>query len=78
MNYVIKPLSQKSLFTAKFQQVQTHYNERYIINKTTERRHLAHNHETDLILLYDEKGKILNLILVYHDRGRRYILYAEL
>ena len=36
-----------------------HYNERYIINKTTERRHLAHNHETDLILLYDEKGKIL-------------------
>ena len=56
MNYVIKPLSQKS-FTAKFQ-VQTHYNERYIINKTTE-RHLAHNHETDLILLYDEKGKIL-------------------
>ena len=59
MNYVIKPLSQKSLFTAKFQQVQTHYNERYIINKTTERRHLAHNHETDLILLYDEKGKIL-------------------
>lgn len=59
MNYVIKPLSQKSLFTAKFQQVQTHYNERYIINKTTERQHLAHNHETDLILLYDEKGKIL-------------------
>lgn len=59
MNYVIKPLSQKSLFTAKFQQVQTHYNERYIINKTTERQHLTHDHETDLILLYDEKGKIL-------------------
>ena len=64
MNYVIKPLSQKSLFTAKFQQVQTHYNERYIINKTTERRHLAHNHETDLILYDDEKVRFWNLILV--------------
>ena len=29
------------------------------MNKTSERHYLEHNHETDLILLYDETGKIL-------------------
>lgn len=59
MQHVVADLSDKKAFTAKFQQLQNHIPRSVIINKTTQRDHLAHMHETDLILLYDEKGKIL-------------------
>ncbi|MDY4022630.1 aminotransferase class IV [Staphylococcus borealis] len=59
IDHMIKPLPAKTLFTAKFKQAQSNCNDQYVINKTSQRQHLAHNHETDLVLLYDETGKIL-------------------
>lgn len=35
--------------------------ESIIVNKTSERHYLEHSHETDLILLYDENGKIFGI-----------------
>src|SRR5699024_12542906 len=46
-------------FTAKLVQLQPIQDNRILTNKTTNRGHLMHNHETDLILLYDKEGKIL-------------------
>ena len=57
--HVIQPLSSKKIFTARFKKSNSDYPQKFIINKTTERAYLAHNHETDLILLYDDSGKIL-------------------
>ena len=55
----MSPLPEKSSFTAKFQVLPKAVNPTFINNKTTERKHLAHNHETDLILLTSEDGKVL-------------------
>ena len=57
--HVIQPLSSKDNFTARFKKSNSDYPQKFIINKTTERAYLTHNHETDLILLYDDSGKIL-------------------
>ncbi|MGS0652824.1 aminotransferase class IV, partial [Staphylococcus arlettae] len=59
MDYQIFPLTTKNHFTAKLQCVSQHVPKAYVINKTSQREHLRHNHETDLILLYNEEGKIL-------------------
>lgn len=59
MQHVVAELSDKKVFTAKFQPLPKHIPSTLLINKTTERNHLEHTHQTDLILLYDEKGKIL-------------------
>src|SRR5699024_85319 len=52
-------LTQKDSFTTKIVSLNQTKEKRIITNKTTNRDHLAHNHETDLILHYDESGKIL-------------------
>ncbi|MGJ5712736.1 aminotransferase class IV [Staphylococcus auricularis] len=59
MHYTIAELPDKVEFTAKLQQIdpQTPVEER--VHKTSHRDHLQHDHQTDLVLLYDEKGKIL-------------------
>lgn len=59
LEYVIKSLPAKTSFTAKLQVMDSDCDERYIINKTSERQHLEHNHQTDLVLLYSNNGKIL-------------------
>ncbi|WP_436860093.1 aminotransferase class IV [Staphylococcus caeli] len=59
MDTVVAPISVKQRFTAKLQQVAQQVNSSYVVNKTTERAHLTHNHQTDLVLLYNEDGKIL-------------------
>lgn len=57
--YEVAELPQKDIFTAKIVPLTQIRDKRILTNKTTNRDHLAHNHETDLILLYDESGKIL-------------------
>src|SRR5699024_9647216 len=57
--YEVAELPQKDSFTAKIVPLTQIQDKRILTNKTTNRDHLAHNHETDLILLYDESGKIL-------------------
>ncbi|MBW4836474.1 MAG: aminotransferase class IV [Staphylococcaceae bacterium] len=59
LNYVLAPLANKTFFTAKIVQRSHLVKESIIVNKTSERHYLEHSHETDLILLYDENGKIL-------------------
>ncbi|MCJ1656937.1 aminotransferase class IV [Staphylococcus sp. NRL 16/872] len=59
LSHVLKPLTEKNKFTAKLKESDATCSKEYVINKTTERQHLAHNHHTDLILLYSETGKIL-------------------
>ena len=59
IDYDIFPHTTKNHFTAKLQCVSQHVSKTYVINKTSQREHLSHNHETDLILLYNEEGKIL-------------------
>ncbi|SCS28386.1 aminotransferase class IV [Staphylococcus caeli] len=59
MDTVIAEMTDKQRFTAKLQQVVSQVNQHYIINKTSERAHLMHNYQTDLVLLYNEDGKIL-------------------
>lgn len=59
LDYIVAPLPEKTLFTARLVQRTHHVNQKYLVNKTSERHYLEHNHETDLILLYDETGKIL-------------------
>ncbi|MBI5971772.1 aminotransferase class IV [Staphylococcus caledonicus] len=57
--HVIKPLPEKTNFTAKLKLMDTTCPQSFIINKTSERQHLEHNHVTDLVLLYNNEGKIL-------------------
>ncbi|MEB8125181.1 aminotransferase class IV [Staphylococcus succinus] len=58
-DYVVAELTTKVNFTAKLIQTSNNTSESVIVNKTTDRAHLDHNHETDIILLYDLEGKIL-------------------
>lgn len=55
----IADLPDKTLFSAQLQRLPKHIPEAIITNKTTNRAHLTHQHQTDLILLYDANGKIL-------------------
>ncbi|WP_281673263.1 aminotransferase class IV [Staphylococcus auricularis] len=59
MHYTVAELPDKVEFTAKLQLIddQTPIEER--IHKTSNRDHLLHDHQTDLVLLYDQSGKIL-------------------
>lgn len=59
LDYVVVPLSDKRIFTAQKAQRPLHIEQSLIVNKTSERHHLEHNHDTDLVLFYDENGKIL-------------------
>lgn len=58
-DYELASLPPKDSFTAKLVQLQPIQDNCILTNKTTNRAHLMHNHETDLILLYDKEGKIL-------------------
>ncbi|CAM3011246.1 aminotransferase class IV [Staphylococcus argensis] len=55
----IAELPTKSRFSAQFQLSQSSVDTSVVMHKTTDRRHLAHDHQTDLILLYRSDGKIL-------------------
>lgn len=59
MEYVAASLAEKSTFTAKLLPLTSDVNKQVVINKTTQRAHLEHNHQTDIVLLYNEKGKVL-------------------
>ncbi|MGK3149623.1 aminotransferase class IV [Staphylococcus shinii] len=59
MEYVAASLPEKSTFTAKLLPLTSDVNKQVVINKTTQRAHLEHNHQTDIVLLYNEKGKVL-------------------
>ncbi|RIL70528.1 aminodeoxychorismate lyase [Staphylococcus devriesei] len=57
--HVIKLLTEKTSFTAKLKLMNTTSPQSFIINKTSARQHLEHSHVTDLVLLYNNEGKIL-------------------
>ena len=59
LNYELFPIPDKPFFTARLVQQKKNIDKVIITNKTTERDYLTHNHFTDLILIYDEDGKIL-------------------
>ncbi|MDW8570397.1 aminotransferase class IV [Staphylococcus shinii] len=59
MEYVAASLPEKSTFTAKLLPLTSDVNKQVVIHKTTQRAHLEHNHQTDIVLLYNEKGKVL-------------------
>ena len=59
LTYQCVALPNKSHFTAKAQQIKTDYPKWQYINKTSHREHVEHNHETDVVLYYDNKGKVL-------------------
>ncbi|PTI83739.1 aminotransferase class IV [Staphylococcus xylosus] len=59
MHYVAAPLPEKSTFTAKLIPLTPDVNKQVVVHKTTQRAHLEHNHQTDLVLLYNEEGKVL-------------------
>lgn len=57
--HVIADLPIKSSFTARLVKLNVPDNHEEMIYKTTQRNHLAHNHATDIILLYNDEGKLL-------------------
>lgn len=79
--YEVAELPQKDCFTAKIVPLTPIQDKRVLTNKTTNRDHLAHNHETDLILLYDKSGKILEFdignIMIKEDECYYTPLYNE-
>ena len=56
---MIADLPIKSSFTARLVKLNVPDNHEEMIYKTTQRNHLAHNHATDIILLYNDEGKLL-------------------
>lgn len=59
VSFEIAELPDKQYFTARLVKLDKAVNEQDLIHKTTQRDHLQHDHSTDLILLHDDKGKIL-------------------
>lgn len=59
LSFEIVELPDKQYFTARLVNLDNAVNEQNLIHKTTNREHLQHDHSTDLILLHDDKGKIL-------------------
>lgn len=59
LDYVVAELSVKNKFTAKLTPLTSDVNKKKLTHKTTDRKHLEHNHHTDLVLLHDRKGKLL-------------------
>lgn len=59
LEYVVAPLSSKSQFTATI--VPEHNDSSHLtkINKTSNRNHVTYRLDTDLALIYDKNGKIL-------------------
>ncbi|MBO1198801.1 aminotransferase class IV [Staphylococcus simiae] len=80
-DYIAAPVAYKEMFTAQFEKASQHVPREIVTNKTTNRKHLAHMHMTDLILLYDNKGKILEFDIgniVIEENGMWYTpIYEE-
>ena len=55
----IAELPTKSRFSARFQPSHPSADPSVVTHKTTDRSHLEHDHQTDLILLYRSDGKVL-------------------
>ncbi|MDG0842753.1 aminotransferase class IV [Staphylococcus equorum] len=75
LDYVVAALSDKNKFTAKLLLLPDNINKPELINKTTVRKHLSHNHQTDLVLLYDSNEKLLEFDignLMIKEDGRYY------
>lgn len=81
LDYVVATLSDKNKFTAKLVPLTDNVNKPELINKTTIRKHLSHNHQTDLVLLYDSNGKLLEFdignIMIKEDECYYTPLYNE-
>ena len=58
LNYELFPIPDKPFYRTT-SSTKKNIDKVIITNKTTERDYLTHNHFTDLILIYDEEGKIL-------------------
>lgn len=59
VTHTIAPLPNKEKFTAQLCLQMPNVPTWKVINKTTARDFLAHDHETDVVLFYDASGKIL-------------------
>lgn len=59
LSHQVAELPDKQHFSARAQAIDTHYPKWQYINKTSNRKHVEHNHETDVVLYYDHKGKVL-------------------
>lgn len=72
LTFEVAELPDKQYFTARLVKLDNAVNDKYLIHKTTQRNHLQHDHSTDLILLYDDKGKVLEFdignIMVEEDK----------
>ncbi|CAM4081462.1 aminodeoxychorismate lyase [Staphylococcus schweitzeri] len=72
---IVSELPKKNTFTAKIQTLQNSVEPIFLNNKTTERKHLDHQHETDLILLTSPNGKVLEFDIgniVIEENGKWY------
>ncbi|ATY56348.1 putative para-aminobenzoate synthetase component [Staphylococcus argenteus] len=72
---IVAQLPTKNVFTAKIQTLPDSVNPIFLNNKTTERKHLDHQHETDLILLTSANGKVLEFDIgniVIEENGKWY------
>ncbi|CDR28417.1 aminotransferase class IV [Staphylococcus schweitzeri] len=72
---IVSELPKKNTFTAKIQTLPNSVEPIFLNNKTTERKHLDHQHETDLILLTSPNGKVLEFDIgniVIEENGKWY------
>lgn len=72
---IVSELPKKNAFTAKIQTLPNSVEPIFLNNKTTERKHLDHQHETDLILLTSPNGKVLEFDIgniVIEENGKWY------
>lgn len=59
LTHQIINLPVKNQFSTRFECIGAKYPNWQYTNKTSERAHVSHDHETDTVLYYDAKGKIL-------------------
>lgn len=58
-DYLVAPLTSKSYFTASLVREHSNTSHLTIINKTSNRDHVSYDLDTDLALIFDKNGKIL-------------------
>ncbi|ANZ34005.1 aminotransferase class IV [Staphylococcus carnosus] len=59
LTHQIVKLPDKQQFSARFECIDAQFPDWQYTNKTSEREHVTHDHETDTVLYYDTNGKIL-------------------
>lgn len=75
LTYQCVDLPEKNRFTAKEQLMRTDYPQWQYINKTSHREHVAHLHEADVVLFYNQRGKVLEFDIgnvLIKEKGRYY------